>query len=35
MDLFRGYRLYCHNNGIAEGNFKNYQTFIKKYCKGY
>lgn len=26
-----GYKLFCHNNGLAEGNIKTLEKFIEKY----
>lgn len=26
-----GYKLFCYNNGLAEGNIKTLEKFIEKY----
>lgn len=26
-----GYKLFCYNNGLAEGNLKTLEMFIEKY----
>lgn len=28
-----GYKLFCHNNGLAEGNLKSLEMFINKYYR--
>lgn len=28
-----GYELYCHNRGLANGNYKNFKQFIEETYK--